>query len=61
MGTVDDAYRSDKLSDPAVSRYVQLMDVLHSTLRSITGQDLKGHTAWREWWSRNRASFKVVD
>ena len=50
-----------KINDPVVDRFFQLVGVVTEALRSITGQDLKWSGDWNKWWDKNKATFKVKE
>jgi hypothetical protein len=40
---------------------VQLLGTFQSALRSIVKEDRKTAPAWKEWWEKNRKTFKVPE
>ena len=53
--------KGEKINDPKVGRYTVLMGPIINALRSITDKDFKAHAKWKEWWDKNKDTFKVKD
>ena len=46
------------ISDARVTRYVQVMPTMNAAMQRVTGQTFKNAKAWREWWDKNKKSWK---